>query len=139
MMRPIAAAYDLTPARFDLLYVLHGARQRGRYQCYVARRLGVSRSTVCKMVRALEQAGLLERHVAKFDRRYRVLELTRYGRRCFARLNKALRRRRVEDALHRAIYAQDPAREARRNFLSQLKWQAARLARGLGDEALLYD
>jgi DNA-binding MarR family transcriptional regulator len=136
MLRPLAARHDLTPARFDLLYALRVIQRYSPYQTVLSNRLGVSRPTICKMVRALEKAGFLERRVATRDRRYRHLTLTRYGRRCLARLLKRLPV--VHKRYLRSMYHWEPSRLLRSEFFNQMGWRVAHLARALGDEAILY-
>jgi DNA-binding MarR family transcriptional regulator len=77
--RPIAGMYGLTPARFDLLHVL---RQRfgEATQATVRHILGVSATTVSRMVQALERLGFLKRLRHWRDRRTKSLWLTREGR-----------------------------------------------------------
>lgn len=136
MLRPIAARHDLTPARFDLLCALQAIRCYAQDQTALSKRLGVTRPTICKMVRALETAGFLERHAATRDRRFRHIKLTRYGRRCFAKLLKRLPV--VDQKLRRSMYHWEPSRLLRSQFFGQMNWRVAHLARALGDEALLY-
>ncbi|MEO7110408.1 MAG: MarR family winged helix-turn-helix transcriptional regulator [Polyangiaceae bacterium] len=136
MLRPIAARHDLTPARFDLLYALQLIRVYANDQTALAKRLGVTRPTVCKMVGALEKAGFLERHVHTRDRRYRRLELTDWGRHRFTKLLKQLPL--VEKNYYRSMYHWERSRLLRRQFFGQINWRTAHLARALGDEALLY-
>lgn len=137
MMRPIAARQGLTPARFDLLYALQAIRRHSRSQTQLARRLGVTRPTVCKMVNGLEKAGVLVREVSAFDKRHRDVKLTHYGRRCFAKLLKCLPV--VDENYYRSMYHWEASRALRHHFFSRMRWRVAHLARALGDEALLYD
>jgi DNA-binding MarR family transcriptional regulator len=69
----------LTAARFDLLFALMPARL-GMLQSRLRRLLGVSRTTVSRMLASLEQLGFLTRKVSWSDRRTRDVELTRRGR-----------------------------------------------------------
>ena len=105
LLRPLAARNDLTPARFDLLYVLH--RKGGSvepYQFRIAQVLGLSRSTICKLVKAMEKAGLVERsREIIFDHRRRRVRLTRYGRRCVRRVLKAIRLREIDRPLLESV------------------------------------
>lgn len=106
LLRPIAARHDLTPARFDLLNTLlvrHHRRGIVPHQVDIAKTLHLCRSTICKMVGALEKAGFLTRQVNDIDQRYRVLRLTVYGRRCLLRVLKTLRRRELDRALLNAF------------------------------------
>ena len=76
------ARYGITPARINLLRVIYGAPMRRVSQRYVRHQLGVARSTVSRMIRALEELGLVEREDDRFayDRRTRVCRLTERGR-----------------------------------------------------------
>jgi len=136
MLRPIAARHDLTPARFDLLYALRAMRPYAQDQTALSNRLGVTRATIGKMVRALEKAGFLERHPSTRDRRYRRLEITRYGRRCFAKLLKRIPV--VEKNYYRSMFHWEQSRLLRSQFFGQMNWRTAHLARALGDGASLY-
>jgi DNA-binding MarR family transcriptional regulator len=136
MLRPIAARHDLTPARFDLLYALKAIRCYAQDQTALAKRLGVTRPTVCKMVRALEKAGFIERHVDTRDRRFRRLELTQHGQRRFTKLLKRLPL--VDKNYYRSMYHWERSRALRGQFFGQMNRRTSHLARALGDEALLY-
>jgi DNA-binding MarR family transcriptional regulator len=83
------AACGLTAARFDLLYCLYQRDSEGASQRTLTRKLGVTRSTVSRMLASLEALGVVarKRHVA--DRRQRWVTLTNAGR---ARIRKAVRR-----------------------------------------------
>lgn len=103
LLKPLAAKFDLTPARFDLLYC--ALKMRGTaYQSTLARKLGVSKTTVCKMLGAMEEAGLvvrLDRNV--FDRRYRRWNVTERGRDCLRGLLKVIRRGFLDVAILTAL------------------------------------
>jgi DNA-binding MarR family transcriptional regulator len=77
---PIAEGYGLTPARFDLMHVV---RQRfdEASQATIRRILGVSATTVSRMLQALERLGFVERSRHWRDRRTKLVRLTRDGRR----------------------------------------------------------
>ncbi|MEO7113762.1 MAG: MarR family winged helix-turn-helix transcriptional regulator [Polyangiaceae bacterium] len=124
LLRPIAARHDLTPARFDILNTLL-KRRRGAticpYQVAIAETLRLCRSTICKMVKALEKAGFVKREEHYYDRRYRFLKLTAYGRRCVLRVLKALRRREIDRAiLHSLVNISRISRAKRAAFVNQL-------------------
>ena len=70
----------LTAARFDLLFAAKSAGRFGVLQSRLRRLLGVSRTTVSRMLASLEQLGLLTRKVTWSDRRTRLVELTPRGR-----------------------------------------------------------
>jgi DNA-binding MarR family transcriptional regulator len=75
----VAALYDLTPARFDLLHVL-----RQRYgeatQAAIRRVLGVGATTVSRMLQSLEKLGFVSRMQHTRDRRMKSVWLTPAGR-----------------------------------------------------------
>jgi DNA-binding MarR family transcriptional regulator len=76
------AALKLTAARFDLLYALtdEGEPRGGAtYQSVLRRMLGVSRPTVSRMLRSLEEPGLVERRRSDVDRRQLEVSLTYLG------------------------------------------------------------
>jgi DNA-binding MarR family transcriptional regulator len=77
---PVAQMYGLTPARFDLLHVV---RQRlgDASQACVRRVLGVSATTVSRMLQALEKLGFVRRTPHLRDRRTKYVTLTCEGRR----------------------------------------------------------
>ena len=80
---------DMTPARFDILYLLHeqvsdvvsGARSNTIAQAWLRRLLGLSRQTVWKMVERLVELGLMtkKKDVHGPDRRRNILSLTAEG------------------------------------------------------------
>ncbi len=73
--------FGITPARINLLRVIYASPLASVSQRYVRHHLGVARSTVSRMMRALEELGLLERAGAhEDDRRTRVCRLTQRGR-----------------------------------------------------------
>jgi DNA-binding MarR family transcriptional regulator len=137
MLRPIAAKHDLTPARFDLLNILllrDFHQQVMPYQAAIARALGLCRSTICKMVKALVKAGFVERKVAMWgDQRCQRLKLTPYGRRCLLRILKAIRNRAVERPLLKALVRWGRTRDERNTFLHALELRAFRLSWALGE------
>jgi DNA-binding MarR family transcriptional regulator len=83
-------ANEITAARFDLMYAVHtyyasdGARYRALLQSDLWRELGVTPSVVCRMLRSLEEMGLVRRRVPeRGDRRQREVALTDKGSQCF--------------------------------------------------------
>jgi len=70
--------YELTPARFDALMVV--LRAGGRcLQREVWQKLGLARSTICKLLDALEDKGLIWRRRSDADKRQVVVALTSGG------------------------------------------------------------
>src|SRR5581483_6609271 len=76
--RPLAAL-GLTPARFDMLYVLYAGMGQWALQSTIRRLLGVTAPTVSRMLRSLEQLGFVKRMRCEVDKRDRVVELTELG------------------------------------------------------------
>jgi DNA-binding MarR family transcriptional regulator len=87
MTRTALASLGLTPARFDMLYIV---LQEGStmLQRDLQRALGVVAATVSRMLKSLEKLGFVERTVMEEDHRRRVVVLTKAGRR---RVLKAVR------------------------------------------------
>jgi DNA-binding MarR family transcriptional regulator len=88
LTRVALAEIGLTAARFDMLFALREFR-RGLLQGSLLRVLGVGRTTVSRMLAALEKLGFVKRTVVKRDRRRKRVELTPAGR---ARIELAYRR-----------------------------------------------
>ena len=85
--RSALATCGLTAARFDLLYCLY-RRPRGEdTQRALTLELGVTRSTVSRMLASLEALGVVTRTPYAQDRRQRWVALTDAGR---ARIHEAL-------------------------------------------------
>ena len=76
--RRLLAPHGLTPARFDMLYILW-SRELGNTssQEEIKRALGVSRPTISRMLKSLAELGLITRFG---HRRNRRAALTRLGR-----------------------------------------------------------
>jgi DNA-binding MarR family transcriptional regulator len=81
--------FGVTPARFDLMRLIY-ERNFWWTQDAVRHRLGVARSTVSRMMRALEALGWMTRERSKWDRRTLVCTLTYEGRRVVASVMSAL-------------------------------------------------
>ena len=87
--RPLACI-GLTAARFDMLYQVHQCRSMGGVrQSDLRRALGVSAPTVSRMLRSLEDLGLVTRECDFVDTRQRWVRLTALGLR---RIKRACRR-----------------------------------------------
>jgi DNA-binding MarR family transcriptional regulator len=79
--RPMLTSLGITAARFDMLYALmKSTRTLGTYQSKLGKKLGVSRPTVSRMVRSLEDRGLVSRKRSAIDRRQIDVQLTHAGR-----------------------------------------------------------
>jgi DNA-binding MarR family transcriptional regulator len=80
MTRIALASLGLTPARFDMLYIVLKERSM-MSQRDLQRALGVAAATVSRMLKSLEKLGFVERTVMEEDHRCRYVVLTKAGRR----------------------------------------------------------
>jgi len=87
--RRALATLGLTPARFDMLYIV-AKEGSSLLQRELQRALGVTAATVSKMLTSLEELGLVEREVLEVDHRCRNVLLTKEGRRCVFRAARLL-------------------------------------------------
>ena len=86
--RRITRHHGLTPARFDMLHLIDG-HYFSVPQASLRKSLGVSRATVSRMLRSLEELGMVRRSRA-MDHRTRDVSLTDYGRTLFRRAARQL-------------------------------------------------
>jgi DNA-binding MarR family transcriptional regulator len=79
---------DLTPARFDMLYILDALdpHRYGFFQRELCTLLGVTAPTVSRMLTSLQELGYVRRELDWEDGRRRVITLTPEGRALFRRL-----------------------------------------------------
>lgn len=82
--RVVLKGFALTPARFDLMFLLRGASV-GVRQCELWRKLGVVRSAVSELVSVLVRVGFVRRWRDANDRRTWVVLLTQRGKEVFDR------------------------------------------------------
>jgi len=114
---------DMTPARFDILYVAFKTEVRSQRD--LCERLGLHSSTISEAVQRLVELGLVESSRAAGDGRKRGVSLTSEGR------------RRLKRALH-LLFTRRPIARHMRAFA--LRYVERRPRRGLTvriDEALL--
>lgn len=139
-LRPLAERHGLTPSRFEVLLAAH--RMKGdAYQSRIARMLGVRRSTVCKMMTAMEKLGLLVRlDYNVYDRRLRRWKLTAKGVACYEALMKLIREGTVARILYQCLMIRERlSGEDAEGVLDNAIDVARRLTRSWGDRATLYD
>jgi len=84
---------DLTPARFDMLYILDvlDPHRYGFFQRELCTLLGVTAPTVSRMLTSLEELGYIRRELDWEDGRRRVITLTPEGRALLRRLVAQIR------------------------------------------------
>ncbi|KJE24116.1 transcriptional regulator, MarR family [Frankia torreyi] len=116
-----AAAVGELPGGLRALHVL-GAAVGGeaRNQIEVARRFGIDRTVMVRLVDELERAGLVERHPDPADRRARIITATDQGARLYASTQED---RRLVD--QHVLAGLEP--EERERFVALLRRIAARL------------
>jgi DNA-binding MarR family transcriptional regulator len=76
-LKRVFARHGLTPARFDMLYVID--QEEFCFQRSLQDVLGVSAATVSRMLRSLRRLGLVESAVNEDDRRTKLVALTELG------------------------------------------------------------
>jgi DNA-binding MarR family transcriptional regulator len=101
LRRPFAS-FGLTAARYDLMFILARGHDRPTQACRLRRELGVCASVVSRMLRRLEQQGLVRRTPNFVDHRKRDVALTAQGLRCVTECRGSLRRPAMR-LLHQAI------------------------------------
>jgi len=75
-----ARQLPITAARFDILHaVVMFSPQKGPVQVTLTRMLGCNKSTVSRMLKALEAMGFVKRVRAEEDRRYKRVTVTKEG------------------------------------------------------------
>jgi DNA-binding MarR family transcriptional regulator len=102
--------HGVTPARFDLMRMLYFRSYRWA-QSELRSALGVARSTISVMVRALVKLGWITREANPFDRRTLDCLLTHEGRRVVASVMSALIWPRVIKSVVDAALGVDPDKE----------------------------
>jgi DNA-binding MarR family transcriptional regulator len=139
--------HGVTPARFDMMFVLYSEWRSGssRYrnapvdQTMIRKKLGVSRATVSRMLQSLEALQLVRRTPSFADRRTREVRLTLRGLALFRRAMLATVGTGIVDLAIRCIVAplswfSDRDSEA---DIRRLEERLYKLARAFGDDARL--
>jgi len=86
--RALSYRTGLTPARHDVMTAItrFGNGEGDEYQSRISQTLGLSRTTISRMVRRLVDLGLLSRRRSPHDRRTFLVRLTREGARRWRRV-----------------------------------------------------
>jgi DNA-binding MarR family transcriptional regulator len=123
------ARLELTPARADLLNLIRTTQPYHTHQRDIAVRLGVTRSTISRMLIQLEAMGLILRRRRQDDRRGNLVWLSPEGRNRLRILVRRIMDAGVVDAALRQIFRAAPG-ECRRphaTLLTDLRRFTARL------------
>src|SRR5438105_4721085 len=86
LVRPWLAPSPITPARYDILRLLHEHPNPNFTQRTLARAVGLSGATISRMLKRLEALGLVKRMRAARDGRAKISRLTESGIREFRRV-----------------------------------------------------
>ena len=87
ILRKPLKTFGLTSARFDLLWILQRSHDASARQSKLRKELGVTAPTVTRMVKSLEALGIVRTERDWYDRRQRVVRLTKEG---LARIRAAI-------------------------------------------------
>jgi DNA-binding MarR family transcriptional regulator len=118
---------DMTPARFDILALVHGSQPHSQRLLWsgrlamaeITRNLGLSRPTISKAVKRLVELGLVT--TEPLDRRSKVVCLTAEGV------------RRIRQALHLIFSGRALSRHIRRFFFDEVGTPRKRAAAKIGE------
>lgn len=137
--RPLVAAFDLTAARFDMLYAIKQSSKYGIMQSDLRRVLGVSAPTVSRMLRSLRRLGLVTGSRLTYgDGRQRIVTLTIAGLACIRRaIRWIIRRRKARLAFDIALTTGLPRAMALVET-DNAEAICKRIRKGFGDIATLY-
>jgi DNA-binding MarR family transcriptional regulator len=103
---PLKDDFDITAARVDMLNAIHKSRynQWLKEQRRLSERLGVTRSVVSRMLRAMELRGWIRREKAEYDRRMWLVSITETGQELLDRvMRKFVRSGRVAHWVYRGL------------------------------------
>ena len=89
--------YELTPAQYNVLRILKGARPMGHPRCEIARRMVERAPDLTRLIDRLERRGLVERARSGEDRRHSITCITHHGLGLLERVAPEV------EELHRAV------------------------------------
>jgi DNA-binding MarR family transcriptional regulator len=149
--KSVLRRFGLTPARFDLLYVVY-ARWESRKRIYDApaqtdlcRALGVTAATVSRMVRRLEKLGVVVRFRSHIDRRTKQVALTDEGLDLLREAVDAIFDGKVVKRAYQSAVRERPCADLEPTAkgelaVTKLKERVQRVAKAFGDTSTLcYD
>jgi len=129
ILKPFARL-GITPARADLLNVIRALHPHSARQCDLAKRIGVTRSTISRMLIRLETMQLIVRYKDRAgDGRRNFVQLTRECRRRMrVLLGRVTKARVVDSALRRVLQAAPgEMRRPHATLITDLRTYARRL------------
>ncbi len=137
--KSVLRRFGLTPARFDLLFIVY-ARWTFQKRIYDApaqtdlcRVLGVTAPTVSRMVRSLEELGIVTRFRNPVDRRTKQVSLTEEGLDLFHEALQHVFKGRVVDLAYQRVFGDQ--RVDLDLAVTVLKKHVQKVARGFGDRS----
>ncbi|HEX3343928.1 MAG TPA: MarR family winged helix-turn-helix transcriptional regulator [Polyangiaceae bacterium] len=141
--RKLLASFGLTAARFDMLYALLSSgrpntESKTLLQSDLRRMLGVTAGVVSRMLHALEELEWVQRKVYEFDRRQRVVWLTKLGETRMFRARRVVVRSAERLVYHAICFGKERDPECRFWAMSRLEAFLAVFRRHFGDTARLY-
>jgi DNA-binding MarR family transcriptional regulator len=90
MRKPLKKKFNITAARVDMLHVIAKDEwPEQREQRRLVTMLGCVRSVVSRMLKAMEALGWVSREKADYDRRLKLVSLTKLGRRMLDRVQRS--------------------------------------------------
>ena len=139
--RQVLVGYGLTPARFDMLTAIERVPTHSCAQRALRTALGVSAATISRMLRSLEDIGLVVRTRNAYpDRRTHLVELTALGLKCIRKASRSLvRSGAIQFAVECALTENQPYDEALALFeMDRAEWFLDRIRHAFGDIATLH-
>jgi DNA-binding MarR family transcriptional regulator len=128
----------LTPARFDMLAAIGRHPPHRMPQSALRDILGVTNATISRMLRSLEDLGLVTREQDFYDQRRRIISLTKRGiRRLRCAVTNFIDSGAVQLAIDIALSARWHNRDACLAAGTRFEASLRRLRRDFGDNAML--
>jgi len=135
--KPLAQAFGLTPARFDVLYAIQIAGHAGTRevsQKVIRNALGLSAATISKILARMEKRGLVTRARSFVDRRRSEVVITSYGLAAFGAAVHAFLRLGILQGVYETIYGGGDAAQSK-GFLTRMRNGLRKVARRFGDRS----
>ena len=112
--------WDVSPEQYNVLRILHGAKEGGHPALEIARRMIARSPNITRMIDKMVAKGLAQRERVDSDRRVVRISITAEGRRLLGELDQAV------NNLLAPLRSMSPAQT--RSFLGQLNAVRERLA-----------